>query len=216
MDTIDSHQIRAARGLLNWNQERLADVSEVARASIKNIENDLTVPRIATLRAIKYAFEKYGVEFTPNSGVRLKSKVTTVLEGPNCQKELYERIYQAMKKHGGEVLTAAYREPDPDKEPERYAFELAHVKRMEAAGITTRYLIEEGDTNFIRPWKKYRWIPEEYFSPYPFITYGKQLAMVSMRSPERVVIIHDQLFVESFSKLFEFIWNRAVLPIVDE
>ena len=83
---------------------------------------------------------------------------------------------------------------------------------MENVGITTRYLIKENDRNFVRPREKYRWIPEDCFSPYPYIIFDNNIAMVSMRPPERVVLICDQLFVESFSKIFEFIWDRAALP----
>jgi DNA-binding XRE family transcriptional regulator len=72
-------QIRAARALLNWSQAQLAEASEVASQSIKNIERGVTDPRLSTAMAIKTSLEKAGVQFLEPSdsatgpGVALKT-----------------------------------------------------------------------------------------------------------------------------------------------
>lgn len=60
---ITPEQIRAARALLNWSQAQLAEVSQIASQSIKNIERGVTDPRLSTAMAIKTTLEKAGVQF---------------------------------------------------------------------------------------------------------------------------------------------------------
>ena len=71
-------QCRAARGLLNWTQERLADVSGVSRSTIKDFECHRHTLHSRSEELIILAFEKDGVEFLHESsrsrvGVWLKS-----------------------------------------------------------------------------------------------------------------------------------------------
>ena len=69
-------QCRAARGLLDWTQERLADKSGVSIGAIRNFESGSTTPMRANLAAIQSALKAAGVEFIdPNGGgpgVRLR------------------------------------------------------------------------------------------------------------------------------------------------
>lgn len=72
-------QIRAARALLDWSQQELADASGVSLATIRRIESDRGPDRSTApnREAIQRALEKGGVLFTPKdghggAGVRLK------------------------------------------------------------------------------------------------------------------------------------------------
>lgn len=69
-------QCRAARGLLKWSQEGLANAAEVGIVSVRQFENENTEPRRATLAAIRRALEAAGVEFTNGDapGVRLRKR----------------------------------------------------------------------------------------------------------------------------------------------
>jgi DNA-binding XRE family transcriptional regulator len=60
---ITPAQIRAARALLNWSQQDLAEASGVASQSIKNIERGVTDPRLSTATTIVSTLEKAGVQF---------------------------------------------------------------------------------------------------------------------------------------------------------
>jgi DNA-binding XRE family transcriptional regulator len=66
---ITPEQIRAARALLNWSQNDLAEASEIASQSIKNIERGVTDPRLSTAVAIKTTLEKAGVQFLDGGAV---------------------------------------------------------------------------------------------------------------------------------------------------
>lgn len=71
-------QCRAARGLLNWTQDDLAQAAEVGVVTVRQFEGDKGSPRKATVAVIERALEQAGVEFIPENGggpgVRLKAK----------------------------------------------------------------------------------------------------------------------------------------------
>jgi len=57
-------QCRAARGLLQWNQDELGRRAAVSAVTIRNFENEKSVPQRASLEVIRRALESAGVEFT--------------------------------------------------------------------------------------------------------------------------------------------------------
>ena len=76
---ISSDQIRAAKAILRWSGEELAQRAGVSLSTIRRVESSVGVPEaqnMKTLVSIKRALEEGGVEFigTPDDrpGVRLK------------------------------------------------------------------------------------------------------------------------------------------------
>jgi transcriptional regulator with XRE-family HTH domain len=67
-------QCRAARGLLDWTQDKLCEAAQVGGPTLRNFENGMIMPRRASLAAIKRALEEAGVEFIDNGG---RSRRTT-------------------------------------------------------------------------------------------------------------------------------------------
>ena len=66
-------QCRAARGLLNWTQDKIASAARVSVVTVRNFENEKSRPQRATLDVMRRALETAGVEFTNGDqpGVRL-------------------------------------------------------------------------------------------------------------------------------------------------
>ena len=75
---ISTGQVRAARALLRWTAEDLANAAEVGVATIRRMEVLDGVPagNVKTLVAIQQALEDAGIEFIGNPddgpGVRLR------------------------------------------------------------------------------------------------------------------------------------------------
>jgi len=73
---ITPSQCRAARGLLDWSQQELANSAEVGVVTVRQLEAGSHEPRRATLIVIRHCFEAAGVEFIDENGggpgVRLK------------------------------------------------------------------------------------------------------------------------------------------------
>ena len=74
---ITARQIRAARALLGWSQQQLADKAIVSLNALARLEKGVVDSRVSTLLAIEKALAKAGVEFLAadqkGEGVRLKS-----------------------------------------------------------------------------------------------------------------------------------------------
>ncbi|PZQ87255.1 MAG: transcriptional regulator [Leifsonia xyli] len=62
-------QIRAARALLNWSQQDLADKAALDRSVIKLAEKEVGRSQKASLFAIERVFEAQGVSFTASERV---------------------------------------------------------------------------------------------------------------------------------------------------
>ena len=70
-------QLRAARALLGWSREDLADKSGVGAETVKNFELRGSDPKLGTVNKWRRALEQAGVTFLEESesdgpGVRLK------------------------------------------------------------------------------------------------------------------------------------------------
>jgi transcriptional regulator with XRE-family HTH domain len=69
-----SEQLRAARALLRWEQSTVAAEARISVETVKRLERldgPLTAVKVATIEAIRKAFEAAGIEFIdPEEGVR--------------------------------------------------------------------------------------------------------------------------------------------------
>lgn len=73
---VTPEQSRAARGLLDWSQQRLAGAAAVGVSTVRDFEKGRRTPIQGNLAAIRAALEAAGVEFIEENGggpgVRLK------------------------------------------------------------------------------------------------------------------------------------------------
>lgn len=77
---ITPRQIRAARALLGWSQQQLADRAIVSLNAVTRLEKGKVDSRVSTINAIEKTLSKAGVEFIPagdkGEGVRMRSPRT--------------------------------------------------------------------------------------------------------------------------------------------
>jgi transcriptional regulator with XRE-family HTH domain len=73
-------QCRAARGLLDWSQQELADKAGIGVVTVRQLEAGLHEPRRATLDVVRRCLEAAGVEFIEENGggpgVRMKKSLS--------------------------------------------------------------------------------------------------------------------------------------------
>jgi transcriptional regulator with XRE-family HTH domain len=72
---LSPSQSRAARGLLSWSQDQLAENAGVGNSTVRDFEKGRRVPIDESLTAIRRALEDAGVIFENNGkfvGVKLK------------------------------------------------------------------------------------------------------------------------------------------------
>jgi predicted transcriptional regulator len=75
---ITGRQIRAARALLGWSQQTLADRAVVSLNALARFESGNVDSRASTLKSVRNALAKAGIEFLgvtdADEGVRLISR----------------------------------------------------------------------------------------------------------------------------------------------
>lgn len=59
-------QCRAARALLDWSQQQLADAAGVGVVTVRQLEGGSSQPRRATLDVMRRALESAGIQFVEN------------------------------------------------------------------------------------------------------------------------------------------------------
>jgi hypothetical protein len=70
MGALTGAQIRAARGLIRWSAERLAEASALGLSTIRRAEfyDEETSMTVANDLAVRHALEAAGVEFIDENG----------------------------------------------------------------------------------------------------------------------------------------------------
>ena len=79
MPQLTPEQCRAARGLLDWTQEELAERADVSRSTVRDFENGRHSLHTATAAQVVAALERGGALLIPadeaGPGVRLRKPV---------------------------------------------------------------------------------------------------------------------------------------------
>jgi transcriptional regulator with XRE-family HTH domain len=79
MPLLSPEQCRAARGLLDWTQEELAERADVSRSTIRDFENGRHSLHMGTAAQVVAALERGGALLIPpdeaGPGVRLRKPV---------------------------------------------------------------------------------------------------------------------------------------------
>ena len=72
---ISARQIRAARALLGWSQQQLADRAIISLNALTRLERGRVDSRVSTVDAVERTLSRAGIEFLPadtkGEGVRL-------------------------------------------------------------------------------------------------------------------------------------------------
>jgi transcriptional regulator with XRE-family HTH domain len=209
---LESRQIRAARALLNWSEEDLANAANVGLTSVQSLEAQQS--DVCTLMEVQDAFEKAGVEFLLGNGVRMRKQEVIMLHGAEAYWSLLDDVYMTVMEKGGEVCVLGIDESRVasalDSNPAEGGEKLSrHITRLQKNRISCRKIIREGDNHIIAPMSWYRSIPEEFFSPNPLYIYGGKIGILHFGPPFKAIVYENPAISASLQKFFNFIWTKA-------
>ncbi len=207
MDIVPS-QIKAARALLEWNQEQLAEASGISKPALANIERGKTTPRLNTLKAIGYALEIAGIGFTDGPGVRLVQDRLDVIvfRGKDSIYRLWEDIYTTLQVGQERLISGADETKFLSATSERFD---GMMDRYKEKGIAGRILSLKGDRNFADPTSEYRWVTKARFSDVPYYVYADKYAVLLWEPEPRVILIQNAILAESYRRQFNRHWGKA-------
>ena len=204
---IKPNQITAARGLLGWSRDDLADASGIHAQTIKKIETGSTDnPRSNTINPIIEAFGRNGIEFI-DGGVREKKDKIRILEGQDAYLKLMDEAFHVLRKNNGRkeiIMANADQRLSPNSVIEAQ-------KRLLKAGINMRFTVCDEDEYLLYPLQNYRYIPKEDFLNSLVVIFDDYLA-ITIRGENKITVIHDDNVAEVFRRQFDKLWNFYKQP----
>ena len=200
-------QSRAARGVLSWSLQDLADKSGLSSQAVQRFEAGTSDPHPDTILKMEKAFDLAGIELLAG-GARLKQNIRVIYEGDDCYLRLLDDVFLTLRKEKGEFLKFGADETRSTPE----VIEKLNILRK--FGITTRSLIEDGNTHIMGPLEEYRWLDKEvYFDGDVELIYGNKVArLMSWLGTKQVDIIEDRNLAEKQRAIFEHFWKISKTP----
>jgi transcriptional regulator with XRE-family HTH domain len=215
-------QLRAARGLLDWTQEVLAEQAGIAHDSIKKFENGHTKKlQERSEAALRETFEKAGLEFLDNCGVRFRPDGLQVLNGRDGLIQFLDGVYEYLRASGGRVLVTGVEDHVWTGVLQDYA--VFHKDRMAdlvrgRADIHIRTIVHEDEDNLeCTAYSEYRGLPHMSFASVPFYIYGDNLGIMTFHVDQapKIILIHSAAIAAAYARQFEELWKSAK-PIAAE
>lgn len=209
--SINTSQIRGARGILDWSQAELSKRTNISTTSIGNIESGNTQPRESTLQVIRKAFEDAGIEFLPDNGVRMRTGYVRVYTGRSGYFEFFDDVYRTLQLDNSDVLVSNVDE----RKFLKWHGEMSddHLSKMKTnTDVNYKILIQEGDDYFPAAYAEYRWIPKEHFSSVPFYVYGKKLGILLFDNEPTIIVMEYPAVADAYRIQFNAMWDTAIVP----
>jgi DNA-binding XRE family transcriptional regulator len=221
---ITAAQLRAARGLLDWTRNELAEAAKISPETVKNIEHGVFRPQEQTAEAIVKAFAAHDVMFTENEGVQLRRDAVMRFEGPDGFKKFMDDVYEEEKnlsaQIGGDkpVCVSSFDDRQFDKYLGEYY--MLHAKRVKELGnVKVRVLVQEGPYHCFPEertgtggFREYRYNPQQTKGNVPFYVYGDKLGIMIFEENKtpQIVVISSAPVAKTYREMFDVLWEAAM------
>ncbi len=208
---IVGRQIRAARALLDMSQDELAEAAGLTPQAIRKIESGDVQPREGTIADITRVFDERGLEFTENTGVRLKPTGIEIFEGPDRFEDFMHTMYDYLERFGGDVCIYIQDESLLQRTRKNIDEHRARMKALVQSGrVSGRILAAKGVEK--SSWAEIRRMPFIPDMPHvSFLTFGDNLALISFdhNDPPYVVLHKSGPFAAVYKSTFDTSWEKA-------
>lgn len=207
--SLSAGQIKAARALLDWSQDMLAQATRLSIATVRKLECGAISPRQTTTFVIRTALEEAGIEFIDADGVRRRTEEVSVYRGVLGRKNFFDELYEMARKAGSDIALI----DTPDGSLTNCDESIALFK-----------MIEENTTSFVKclltspinpvlesTQIEWRLISRNYIDPMPICICGDIYAMISGTKGEDVKIVTMRSLgaVQASRNQFFSIWEKA-------
>lgn len=130
--TITASQCRAARALLDWTQDQLAENAQVARPTVIDFEGNIRTPMRNNLISIASTFEAAGVAFISDDGEGVGVRFRKVeLEYSRSLKSANDQVLLAVKYRGQPYSVLISRDIIDDLDRASYQSQEEQVKAVQ-------------------------------------------------------------------------------------
>ncbi|MCB1651399.1 MAG: helix-turn-helix transcriptional regulator [Alphaproteobacteria bacterium] len=213
---LSIEQIRAARALLDWSQQDLAEHADLSQTGIARIENGTNKPNSTTLHKIETAFDRADIEFIGTTGVKKRTGEIRTLNGQEGFRAFMDDVYKTTIATGADICQFNGVPSEFYKWLGKEWYE-NHIERMGKIerDFSFKIIVKEGENLFIATGlAEYRWFPPSLFNEKTFYAYGNKLAFIDFTEDDVAIrIMEQEEFANSFRILFNIAWeDRAQIP----
>jgi len=208
---ITPTQMRAARAMLDVSQGHVAQYLGIAANTLSKIESGQSDVSGTRLTDIQRFYEREGVEFTSDDGVKWAKNQVVKYEGQQGIREFFDTVYEEFS-NGNEVnlfngvplllikwLGTSYYE--------------MHSKRMNdlKEKPALKIIVEEGENNFIaKGFAEYRWFPKEMFNNKTIYIFNNQVAFFTFKDDDvSIRVFKNAELGASMKVLFNIAWEKV-------
>lgn len=208
---IQPEQIRAARAMLDWSQQDLADAAGVSKDTVKNYELANNKPNTQTLTRIIGALQVAGIEFL-SDGLRISRQSIKSLEGIEGLKNFMDDVHKVARDIGGSICLFS---TNPQNWLDRLGEDWCtfHYKRMLDVkdNFHMRAITNEGNADLIgKGFIDYRWFRDSMPDDKTFYCYGDKLALLDFSEEVmKIWMMEHKGFAQGFKAMFEISWEHA-------
>lgn len=210
---IKARQIKAGRALLDWSQDKLAELTGLSIATIRKLELGYISPREATMDAIRRVFEAAGLEFLEPNGVRQRPEEILIYEGRQGLHDFFDDIYRAANLPGSDIILVC---PNAQIFIDEVMgdYSATHMERMTAIKdrITNKCLVMERSPLPASAYCEYRWLSKQYVDSVSFYVYGDKYAIIRSKnkySASKIIVIQSKDVADAFRQQFYSMWEKA-------
>ncbi len=207
---ITAAQIRAARGMLDWSRDELAQTSGISSGTIRNLEIGNLSPRENTTARIRQAFEGAGISFLEGEGIRRERMDVKIIDGFDSCEFFFDTVLHTIKRKGGELF-GVFKTQETMIRSFAADNDLA-LSRMESIGVhgDIRCVLAglEGAATPLRQCKT-RVAPRNSAGPSAYFVYGNRQALVhkDKNGDHKFIILNDIEIALSARECFFGLWE---------
>ncbi len=212
--SITGAQIKAARALIDWGQDDLAEAAGLSVKTVGALENGARSPR--SLRAAEAALDGAGVDFIGETGVKRRDHEVRSLRGRPSTLQFADLLNNEVRRTGSEITFVG-------RSLDLLARTIGN-KRF-ADGVAARFLASLGPVRCIvaEPptpaayaafWSglSCRLTNDNEIGPSPYIIFGNHIAELFTEANGEVwfLLINSPSSATQFRRHFLGVWNSAV------
>jgi len=216
---ISANQLRAARAHLDLSQDDVAAAAGITKYTLSNIERGVTDGSARSLDALRQYYERYGLHFTDDDGIRVVVSDILSYEGETGLNAFMWDVVATMERQPG---TYCVSNVDENNWLKWQGIEEATKIRDRIAaipGIRSHILVKEGDDRtFATDYAEYRALPTEmFYDNTSYYVYADKMALIRF-DPDNVIIrvLHNRDFAESYKLMFYRFWDSLAIPLNKE
>jgi len=208
---ISPIQCQAARSYLGWTQKDLSSAAKIGRTTLCNFEEGSNV-RNNTVFKIRATFEKHGIEFIEDDGIKRRNDTTSVYKGYGARKRFFDDLREHIPPEDNEVLCVV--------KSQEFLLKIFDIEasnpqgRLNAFGLKTkiRCLMPDATTLlFDAPSIQFRAAPLSSVNPEASFVYGNRYALVLREGRTRFVfvVLNASLAAQDYRQDFLSVWEKA-------